>query len=192
MKPKALFDLGEYGLEKLVERFYADTYTLDQNACSSPKLVIWYGSDKELIIEQFWEKLYTIVKKKYNKSYGQSVDKFTTLCSAVIDNSLVIGHVNFTTDRLQVSLDNIKKFNGHSGLFYEAYIKSLSELKSIANRKLQTITCFGVDRREILNWIIANNIQGIDRIVPVGAALNMDTTWDGFEMISTLSRKIQC
>ena len=40
------------------------------------------------------------------------------------------------------------------------------------------------------NFIIENNVSGIDRIVPVGRALDMDVVWDGYDVISSLSRVV--
>jgi len=33
-------------------------------------------------------------------------------------------------------------------------------------------------------------LSGIDRIVPVGKALDMDVTWDGYDIVRSLSRVI--
>ena len=40
---KSLSKLNRDGLKKLAQKFYLDSYLFDQNACSSPHLVIWYG-----------------------------------------------------------------------------------------------------------------------------------------------------
>ena len=47
-----------------------------------------------------------------------------------------------------------------------------------------------VSQNELVNFIKDNNIQGIDRIVPIGQALNMDLNWDGYDIISSLSRRV--
>ncbi len=52
----------------------------------------------------------------------------------------------------------------------------------------QTLTYYGVDRNILENFIIENSVSGIDRIVPVGRALDMDLVWDGYDVISYLSR----
>ena len=36
-----------------------------------------------------------------------------------------------------------------------------------------------------------NNFEGIDRVIPVGQALSMNLTWDGYDIIKTLSREIE-
>jgi hypothetical protein len=36
--------------------------------------------------------------------------------------------------------------------------------------------------------VTSNRLPGIDRIVPVGEAMDIGSTWDGFDLIRTLSR----
>ena len=40
------------------------------------------------------------------------------------------------------------------------------------------------------NFIKEFGNEGIDRVVPVGCAQNMGLTWDGYEIIPSLTRKI--
>ena len=44
--------------EEVVMNFYNDTYLVDQNACSSPKLIVWIGKEKERSKEDFWNRLH--------------------------------------------------------------------------------------------------------------------------------------
>ena len=67
----------------------------------------------------------------------------------------------------------------------------LDELKKIVNKKYQTLTYFGIDSKLLKNFIIKNKLKGIDRIVPVGQSLDISLTWDGYDIISTLSRGIE-
>jgi hypothetical protein len=36
--------------------------------------------------------------------------------------------------------------------------------------------------------MLNSNLTGIDRIVPIGNALDIDFKWDGYDLIKTLSR----
>ena len=38
--------------------------------------------------------------------------------------------------------------------------------------------------------IIKQNLKGIDRIVPVGKALDIDIQWDGYDLVHYLTRII--
>lgn len=50
-------------VRKLAEGFYNDTYLMDQNACSSPHLIIWKASEMKKGREIFWNQLMESAKK---------------------------------------------------------------------------------------------------------------------------------
>lgn len=58
--------------------------------------------------------------------------------------------------------------------------------------RLQTILYYGVDKQQILEVVLQNHCQGVDRIVPFGSALDMNVYWDGYDIIGQLSRRLQC
>ena len=66
--------------EKLASRFYNDTYLFDQNACSSPHLIVWLGSDEnvETAKRKFWNSVYDLVKTTYRLQPHSAVDKLMT------------------------------------------------------------------------------------------------------------------
>ena len=43
----------------------------------------------------------------------------------------------------------------------------------------------------VRNFVIKNRLHGIDLIVPVGAAMDIDIVWDGYDLVTMLSRKIE-
>ena len=59
-----LLRLNNYDAKQLAEKFYNDTYLVDQNACSSPHLIIWFGKSMKKARTKFWNCLYETVKKK--------------------------------------------------------------------------------------------------------------------------------
>ena len=48
--------INEKNIKNLALNFFNDTYTFDQNACTSPKLIFWLGTDKTVKPKQklFW------------------------------------------------------------------------------------------------------------------------------------------
>ena len=56
--------LPEYKVLNLVNNFYNDTYVVDQNACSSPHLILWKGRFYIKAKKKFWQYLNNVVKKK--------------------------------------------------------------------------------------------------------------------------------
>ena len=86
----------------------------------------------------------------------------------------------------------MSKLRGKWGYFYEYAIKNENELKNIISKKFQTITYYGIKKEKIMKIIINNGILGVDRIVPIGYAHSMNYIWDGYNLIESLSRNIDC
>lgn len=56
----AIIDSDKYldmDKKEIAEKFYFDTYWVDQNACSSPRLVLWTGNSKTQAKKIFWYEL---------------------------------------------------------------------------------------------------------------------------------------
>ena len=54
--------------------------------------------------------------------------------------------------------------------------------------EFQTLIYYGVSKNILKNFIIQNNLKGIDRIVPFGRAFDMGLIWDGFDIVRSMSR----
>ena len=86
--------------------------------------------------------------------------------------------------------ESVENLRGKGGYFYEYSLKNIDEFLDVINEKYQTITYFGLCAQDLAEKIINNNIKGIDRIVPVGKAMDIDILWDGHDLAKELSRKI--
>ena len=183
--------------KKIALGFYNDTYLFDQNACTSPHLIIWLGSKSNIQSSQniFWDNLYKIVEEKYTVQPVFAIDKITSFCNQSIDlNS--IERVDKKDNLLwRVKLkelpNNIDKYRCNSGYFFEYSAKSLSELSKIINRKYQTLAYYGLSKRDFSNLIDEIRPFGIDRIVPIGRTMDFSLIWDGYDLITALSREIE-
>ena len=58
------------------------------------------------------------------------------------------------------------------------------------NPKYQTMTYFGVEKETIVSFIEKLNVNAFDRVVPLGNALEIELTWDGYDMIRSLTRQV--
>ena len=189
-----IMKLGEKEIKRLVERFYNDTYLVDQNACSSPHLIVWLGKKVDKARNKFWKHLHYHVNKKYILTETASVDKYTQLCSHILNlNNLkkyeLYNNSIYTT--FLKNLDkNIHELRGKWGFFYEYNINDLNKMKNYINNKYQTLTYFGLNKDILKNFIIKNQLEGIDRVVPIGQALDISFFWDGYDLNRTLSRVV--
>lgn len=191
----SILKLNKKELHKLVDNFFNDTYLMDQNACSSPFLIVWYGEQNCEGKKLFWNLLSEKISKSYNLSMIHSVDKFTLLCQQIIEldslNEIQIFNNKLYVIKLNEINYDIYKYRGKFGHFFEVEINNLEKIKDIISEKYQTITYFGVNKNELIEFIYKNKLLGIDRIVPIGQALSIDSIWDGYDIIKTLSRIIE-
>ena len=187
---KAKYD----NLTRIVERFYNDTYVADQNACSSPHMVLWLGKKSHKAKSKFWEELSKLVEKKYNLTHDAAIEKYTELCKKIINDKNVKSFRTYTNNVYTVVLKNLNgsldTYRGKWGFFYEYDIKKLEQIKKYINKKFQTLTYFGVEKVDLKDFIIKNKLQGIDRIVPVGQALDIGFYWDGHDINNILTRVV--
>jgi len=179
--------------KNLAKRFYNDTYLMDQNGCSSPHLIFWYNTNKKDIFK-FYKALDNVAKTDYKLSNIMVMDKFTKISLDAIHLDNIEFH-KFSNYLYVVTLNNldtnISKLRGQGGYFYDYQLSNLDEIAHIINEKFQTITYYGVDKNSIKNLIFKYNLLGIDRIVPVGSGFEIDTIWDGYDIIKSISRKIR-
>ena len=189
--------MNDPNTDTIISGFYNDTYLFDQNACTSPHLIVWLGSKKTVQRAQdlFWNEVLKLVREKYKLQTIQSVDKITTFYSQAVGMTGI--NLSKTEDNLlwRVKLDaleeNIEKFRCNSGYFSEYHAASLNELVSIINPKYQTLSYYGVPKKELVEFISSERPNGIDRIVPIGKTTDFSLIWDGYDLINTLSRAVQ-
>lgn len=180
-------------LNKITSGFFNDSYIMGQNACSSPHIIIWYRT-KEEFIEKYWDQLYTLSKNKFNLNNEIAIKKYLNQCENLINYKNIKFKKNYDNYLYVSNLKNInnkvEKIRGIYGTFYQIKKNNLLFLKEIVSNKYQTITYSGVSKKMLSENIIKQNLKGIDRIVPVGKALDIDITWDGYDLVHYLTRVI--
>lgn len=179
--------------EQVAQDFYNDTYFTDQNACTSPRIVVWTGSRKEEAKKIFWEEEHRLVKQKYGFQPIQGVNKLTSSCLVVVgepgtkiekhdDNLIIRVSVPRITARLMDFKDN-------SGFFFEYDCDDVLDLKPLCDdRRCQTVGLLG--DRDMLLPLLQSGIKGVDRVVPIGKTMDFDLIWDGYDLSAMLTRVI--
>ena len=85
---------------------------------------------------------------------------------------------------------NFEKLKGKFGYFYEYNSKDINCCAELVNSKFQTLVYYGVSQNKLSNFVLTNRLKGIDRIVPVGQALDIGFVWDGYNLDKSLTRII--
>lgn len=192
----SVLQANETELNRLANSFYNDTYLMDQNACSSPHLIVWIGKDDVLTKakEIFWNSVYKVTVSKYEFLPVSAVDKYMFLCENAIEFNNIKNfkwHDNYLYRIMLDSLpDNMDSFRGKYGFFYEYDTLNIGSIAHIINTRYQTLTYFGIVKAELRDFVIKNRLSGIDRIVPIGSALDIGVIWDGYDIVRCLSRII--
>lgn len=190
----AIEEAEEGKLRKLAEGFYNDTYLMDQNACSSPQMIFWKNGS-EAAKKRFWNMVFAYSKPKYHLQAASCVENYMKLCQDAIDMAELkkgshLENLLYHVELKELPLD-ITLLRGSCGYFYEYELKQYEELLPVLTEKVQTVTYYGIDPKEIQDFVIQNQVRGIDRIVPVGKALDMDVVWDGYDIVGMLSRVVE-
>ena len=189
---KAVLDAPDDRINRLAEDFYNDTYLMDQNACSSPQMICWMN-DSEAARKRFWAAVFSVAQRKYDLQAAICVDKYTQSCEDAVKRSENISCITRETNllyRAEVKrlIPGVENYRGKGGYFYEHSMPSIDEIASIVTEKYQTVSYFGVDPEEIRKAVLAQRLKGIDRITPIGKAMDIGVIWDGYDLVRMLSR----
>lgn len=181
------------GPKKVASLFYIDTYFTDQNACSSPRLIVWTGSKVKDAQDIFFKALKSLVDEKYSMSAILAVDKLNALCELALTHKNV-NKVDSDNVVMRVSLkelsDDVLDYKMSGGYFFEYVTNDLKDLVPILKKQCQTISYLGVDPNVIQALVLQNGVRGVDRIVPLGHTMDLEFFWDGYDMIDAMSRNV--
>ena len=144
--------------------------------------------------QRFWKEINNIAKKKFILDENIAVNKYSNLIKNMIDQK-DFQDIKIFKNYLYVinpnqNIKNIENVRGTSGIFFQKNITNIIELKKFITKKCQTVTYFGLNKKQIKSFLLKNNLLGIDRVVPIGKALDINFIWDGYDVIESLSRTI--
>lgn len=177
----------------IAKEFYNDTFLTDQNACTSPRIVVWTGKKIPEAKKIFWSELHNLVDTQYELQGVQAVNKLTSgyILSVVKDGVKRIAMEDNLIVRMQVETasSDLMDLKDNSGYFFEYNCKDIMELKDLCNdTRCQTLSYVG--DKSMFVPLIQSGIAGIDRIVPMGKTMDFDLLWDGYNLFENLTRNI--
>lgn len=188
----------ESGIDSnVIKGFFNDTNYFNQQACSSPKLIIWLGSREENSKASaiFWSHYNNFLSQNVvNNSPGMVMDRF--VASSFYTSSNLVSNNNLTNDypmKLQVKNSSshlIREAHPGNGLFLEIEKNSIEDIAQEIRDIDQTLSYIGLSEHEIKCLVMKVTNRGVDKIVPVGQALDFNLVWDGYNLIEQFSRKI--
>ena len=195
LKAAADPEKGEEFTADIAKKFYTDTYYSDQNACSSPRIVVWLNTDADVdkAKKLFWEALNKEVSEKYELQPIQAVDKL----SMVTELSMKKTGIHLTRENNKLFIvdvdeltSDVMDYKMSGGYFFQYNAGSLDEIVPIMGKMCQTVAVFGIDKRSVVDFVLQKGVRGIDRVVDIGDTMGLEFTWDGFRMIEAMSRVV--
>lgn len=184
-------------LVDLARRFCDDTLWFDQQACSSPRTVYWVGSAAE--VAQARVRFWPCVRQAATRR----PDHVAAMMARIADAHLMAAHGH----RLQLASEwhhyplclsapvadgALRELQSGHGLLVEVALSELHELASQLDDRDQTLVQHGFDSPGLRALLEAINNRAIDRVVPLGRALDFHHVWDGGDLFDVLTRRINC
>ena len=188
-------DEGE--LADNARKFTLDTYWFGQMACSSPRAILWLGDRDEMseCSQRFWGAVEAHLE---GQDFG--LGAVDVVNKRVAEDTLAMQAPGIRVHDGRGGLLNIVEFDALSafgidehcgaGLFYQTHIERLEELDGFLGRTLQTVVSLGIPSQDWRAALKGSAFAGIDRIVPVGAALDFSPHWDGLDLMGEYTRAL--
>ena len=196
VRSEAFLALDQGARRELAEKFFNDVFWFNQMGCASPRLVVWVGTREagEGAAAALFASLSAVVRAKgYRVELGVALDKITFAYRSMLD--LPVRRVEFYDNELCVltleELLDVRAGGFGGGTLMQVAVDGLSALVDFVDRKDQTLTQFGFSDDELRGLIRDLRGRGIDRVVPIGKALEFHHVWDGFDLMNQFTRLVQ-
>ena len=183
---------------QIAKHFYNDSYWFNQMACSSPRFVIFSGTKRncENAGKLFWDNLGKELKRRNQKvtidvAMEKLVYMYETMSKTI--SELILNNGNDKPVVLRVEkneINNLRESCG-GGFFFECFVNNLDEFIKLVGSNDQTLTYFDFSKNALKNFISKVNGKGINRIVPIGQALNFSSTWDGYSLLNEFTKRVE-
>lgn len=178
---------------QLADRMAVDLVPFGQMACSSPQTLLWVG-DKKVCAEalsEFGPRLEAAMAEKQGEpDLGWAVRRMNFSFGEVAAG--IASGVVHRAHSTQVAVANpglaVARPQCGVGLLYNSMVSDFNEVAAVVGTEHQTITYFGLTNRERDELAMSAGRAGVDRLVPVGRALDFGPSWDGYNLWDDFTR----
>ena len=197
LSARAVLDVDIDGLAALARAFYADAFWFNQQACSSPRAVVWIGTgdDGARARERFWPVLAAeLTARGHENPASHVMDRATTLFLLAHAKRTSTAQTAIGALPTRLLVDDLdaqdRAVHDGNGVFLELDRPDLSGLAPLLASRDQTIAYFGIDRDDWLGLLPLLPPHAADRIVPIGQALAFGAIWDGVDLLRAFTRQV--
>lgn len=192
IKSDAYGSLGEKERDTLAKKFLKDVTSFSQQACSSPKYLIWVCRDTAQSLQ------HDFVTRVERLFPGGSVPSATELslrrkyifriaATSPESISLLGNHVAFVFNQQARAAGQHHPGHGVVSCFSVA---TLQEASRYLRYQDQTIAQFGFSKSELREWITLPKSPQPQRVVDLGEASNFSHIWDGKNFLYEFTRAV--
>jgi hypothetical protein len=176
----------------LVQGFTNDVWWFDQAACSSPRTLIWLGDTATISTARstFLGSLDRYLEQnELGAEPSMAMQRRIALYGVAMTEAGV--HLDFQHPRYGFAQTTSPggAWLGAGG-FIEHTVASLDELMPHLDERDQTLTYHGFGRDELIHLVTKLGGRSLDRIVPIGQALQFGRFWDGFDLLSEMTKTV--
>lgn len=193
----AVLGLDADGLAALARAFYADAFWFNQQACSSPRAVVWIGThdDCARARERFWPALAAeLAARGHENPASHVMDRATTLFRLAHARRASAAQTAIGALPTRLVVDDLdaqdRAVHDGNGVFLELDRPDLAGVAALLASRDQTIAHYGFDRGDWLAVLPMLPPHAADRIVPIGQALAFGAVWDGVDLLRAFTRQI--
>ncbi len=191
----ALAALDDTGRRDLAHRLVNDIFVFDQMACSSPHALYVTGDAAHHLaaVKALLETLARIARDRGHAApAGHQITKMVRAFSSAAAgaSSEVAWRNGVLTSAIAAREERAEQTVG-GGFLTVVFIPALAALIGHLRARDQTVTHFGFRAEDIRRVAESNTTLGVSRWTPVGTALDFDPIWDGYDLISELTRLIR-
>ncbi|KQR73925.1 gamma-glutamyl phosphate reductase [Burkholderia sp. Leaf177] len=180
---------------RAVESFHSDAYLFDQAACSSPGTIFWVGSVSSVSVAQqaFFDLLRQVVEIRGPRvDAAMAIEKHVAVYGLAAEG--IAREVRFIENEIAVvqlaePVHLPRRWLG-AGTFPQYRVASLNDIAPLLQRQDQTLSYFGFTPAEMMLFGREVAGRGIDRIVPMGRALEFSSIWDGHDLLREFTRLV--
>jgi hypothetical protein len=187
-------ELDDDGVRDLAGKFYNDAYWFDQVACSSPRLIVWCGIPDAVASAgvRFADKLAEHVDSRhYSPPDAVRLARLTSACRAILEAPVEACELRPELSLLTLGRPGeLPAVHCGGGFFFQTRVGGLRELTTFLGRRDQTLSYFGFAHEELRALAVAFRGTAVDRIVPIGQALDFQRFWDGFDLLREFTRTV--
>jgi hypothetical protein len=183
-------------LQHLSDNLAKDISPFDQRACSSPHLIYWLCEDPSLgrvLSERLSDAVSKSLASTKAPDLGDAVRRieqgFLLAADGLITKLRCQPHL--TSTELSEPMPALERLEVGTGFLSHRFLNSLEAIAAEMTPEHQTLSHFGLSDEQLQHLAKLGGARGLDRLVPIGKALDFDVLWDGADIFGDFLRYVR-